>query len=72
MKTYYVFWTYLANYNSNSKGESYFAEVEAESIEDAISKAYYYDEYEDERGNKVTFHVLDKKPVYSGSHPSIQ
>lgn len=72
MNIYFVTWTFIANYCSNSKGDSIFVRVEADSVEDAISKAYPYDQYESKRGSRVTFHVFTSAPVHSGHHPSLQ
>ena len=72
MDIYFVTWTFIANYCSNSNGDSTFIKVEADSVEDAISKAYPYDLYENERGSRVTFHVFTSGPVHSGHHPSLQ
>ena len=72
MSTFFVTWTFVGNYCSNAKGDSIFIEVQADSAEDAISKAYPYDLYENERGSRVSFHVFTSGPVHSGHHPSLQ
>ena len=37
---YHVFWTYIANFNTHSKGHPFFSTVRADSVRDAIEKAW--------------------------------
>jgi hypothetical protein len=69
MKTYWVFWTYMANHASHP------CQVEAENIVKAMKAGTLYDPYKaDDNGNRIRFIVFEEGGtlVWDGPAPKVE